>query len=131
MSTWLPFWREILKSKAFTRYLLLTNVVSGAVIDASGDFLEQRVIERTSPHEWPRTARMATVGVILTVPNHYWYRFLDKRLPSRSPKIIALKVAVDCIIMGPVNIALFYLGEQIVNSIAVLGGIAIYSSMYV
>lgn len=94
-----------------TRYLLLTNVVSGVVVDASGDFIVQKMIERTSTYDYPRTGRMAVVGVSLTVPDHYWYKLLDKRFPSRSAKAITLKVALDCLIMGPVNIALFYLGE--------------------
>lgn len=94
-----------------TRYLLLTNVVSGVVVDASGDFIVQRMIERSAnPYDYPRTARMATVGVSLTVPDHYWYKYLDKRFPSRSARTITVKVVLDCAIMGPVNIVLFYLG---------------------
>lgn len=105
-------WRRLLESKAMTRYLLLTNVVSGVVVDASGDFIVQRMIERSAnPYDYPRTARMATVGVSLTVPDHYWYKYLDKRFPSRSARTITVKVVLDCAIMGPVNIVLFYLGE--------------------
>ena len=105
-------WRSTLKSKALTRYLLLTNVVSGVVVDVSGDCIVQRGIEGASPYDYPRTGRMALVGVSLTVPDHYWYKYLDKRLPSRNPRVILLKVVLDCVIMGPVNIALFYLGEE-------------------
>ena len=106
-------WQSTLKSKPLTRYLLLTNVVSGIVIDASGDFIVQRAIEGTSPHDCTRTGRMALVGVSLTVPDHYWYKYLDRRLPSRNAKVISLKVMLDCVIMGPVNIILFYLGEDL------------------
>ena len=105
-------WRNMLKSKALTRYLLITNVVSGALADASGDFIVQRAIEGRSPYDFSRTGRMALVGVSLTVPDHYWYKYLDRRLPSRKAKVISLKVALDFVIMGPVNIALFYLGED-------------------
>ena len=94
-----------------TRYLLLTNVVSGVVVDASGDFIVQKMIERTSAYDYPRTSRMAIVGMSLTIPDHYWYKLLDKRFPGRCAKTITLKVILDCVIMGPVNIALFYLGE--------------------
>ena len=76
----------------------------------------QRVIEGSSPYDCPRTGRMALVGVSLTVPDHYWYKYLDRRFPSRNPKIISLKVALDCVIMGPVNIALFYLGTDPPNN---------------
>lgn len=96
-----------------TRYLLLTNVVSGVAVDVSGDFIVQKMIERTSAYDYPRTSRMAIVGVSLTVPDHYWYKLLDKRCPSRTPKAVTLKVVLDCFIMGPVNIALFYLGERL------------------
>ena len=109
-------WRSTLKSKALTRYLLLTNVVSGVVVDASGDFIVQRGIEGASSYDYSRTSRMALVGVSLTVPDHYWYKYLDRRLPSRNARVILLKVVLDCVIMGPVNIVLFYLGEATIIS---------------
>ena len=106
-----PIWKRVLESSAMTRYLLLTNVVTGVVVDASGDFIVQKMIERKSAYDYPRTSRMAIVGVSLTVPDHYWYKVLDKKLPGRGTKTITLKVVLDCIVMGPINIALFYLGE--------------------
>ena len=109
-------WRSTLKSKALTRYLLLTNVISGVVVDASGDFIVQRGIEGASSYDYSRTSRMALVGVSLTVPDHYWYKYLDRRLPSRNARVILLKVVLDCVIMGPVNIVLFYLGEATIIS---------------
>ena len=109
MSQWST---RLLRSKAFTRYLLLTNVVSGIIVDASGDYIVQRVIEQSSSYDLPRTGRMAAVGVSLTVPDHYWYKFLDRRFPSRTPKNVTWKVFLDCSVMGPVNIVLFYLGER-------------------
>ena len=115
MSKWST---RLLKSKAFTRYLLLTNVVSGVMVDASGDYIVQKAIERSSPYDYPRTGRMAAVGVYLTVPDHYWYKLLDRRFPGRTPKTVTLKVLLDCAIMGPVNIVLFYLGERDVDTAA-------------
>ena len=113
MTKWAStIWRKLLKSKALTRYLILTNVVSGAVVDASGDWIVQRVIEKNSTYDYARTCRMAVVGVSLTVPDHYWYVLLDSKLPRRTAKTISLKVLLDCAIMGPVNIVLFYLGEE-------------------
>ena len=114
MTKWVSaIWKRLLKSKALTRYLIITNVVSGAVADASGDWVVQRVIERSSTtYDYARTCRMAAVGVSLTVPDHYWYVLLDRKLPRRTAKTISLKVLLDCSIMGPVNIVLFYLGEE-------------------
>lgn len=113
MSRWMSgIWRRLLKSKALTRYLLLTNVLSGVAVDASGDYIVQKIIEKSSTYDLPRTGRMAVVGVSLTVPDHFWYQLLDKRFPGRKGGTITKKVVLDCTIMGPVNIILFYLGEE-------------------
>ena len=100
-------WRRLLQHRLFGRYLLLTNTVSSCALDALGDALEQRV-ERMRPHDYPRTLRMGAVGLILGPLDHYWYRFLDSRFPGTRAPIVAKKVALDLLLLGPISIVLFY-----------------------
>ena len=103
-------WRRLLSSRAFTRYLLLTNVCISGVTDFVGDLLEQR-IEGTWPNDWRRTCRMTLVGLAFGAPNHYWYKLLDWRLPGRTGLVVAVKVLLDICVMGPLSIAGFYFGS--------------------
>lgn len=91
------------------RYLLVTNTVSGCVLDALADATEQRCVERTSPHDWPRTLRMGTAGLLFGPFDHYWYTLLDKRLPGRHAAVIAKKLSLDLFVYGPIGVAAFFL----------------------
>ena len=104
-------WRKLVRRALFGRYLLVTNTVVSGLLDAVGDVLEQR-LERVSPHDTPRTLRMGTVGLMLGPVDHFWYRFLDSRMPGRRSSTVAKKVAVDTIIFGPVAIVFFYMSES-------------------
>lgn len=104
-------WRKLVRRALFGRYLLVTNTVVSGLLDAVGDVLEQR-LERVSPHDTPRTLRMGTVGLMLGPVDHFWYRFLDSRMPGRRSSTVAKKVAVDTIVFGPVAIVLFYMSES-------------------
>lgn len=47
----------------------------------------------------------STVGVVC----HYWYKFLDKRMPGRSLTIVLKKVFWDQMICSPIVISTFFL----------------------
>ena len=104
-------WRRLVRA-AFSRYLLLTNIALSGATDGAGDILEQRTVERSRAHDWPRTARMAIIGLAFGPLDHYWYRLLDRYLPGRTPRLVVAKVMADMVLMGPVSIVLFYLGEH-------------------
>ncbi|KAL6071607.1 Protein required for ethanol metabolism [Balamuthia mandrillaris] len=56
-----------------------------------------------------RGARMAVFGFCFTGPMlHYWYSYLDRRLPSTAPKTVALKTAIDQVVMAPVWTVAFF-----------------------
>lgn len=45
-----------------------------------------------------------TVGVFC----HFWYKFLDSRLPGRTFGLVAKKVLIDQMIASPIVIAMFF-----------------------
>lgn len=45
-----------------------------------------------------------TVGVFC----HFWYKFLDSRLPGRTFGVVAKKVLVDQLIASPIVITMFF-----------------------
>lgn len=101
--------QRILSSSPFTKYLLLTNVVVSGVIDFCGDVTAQRVVEKSKSTNWSRTRRMVTVSVVLCVPSHYWYIYLDRWFPLR--RHVLKKVLLDVFAAGPVILSAFYLGS--------------------
>lgn len=40
---------------------------------------------------------------------HYWYKFIDKRLPGRSIRLVLKKVFFDQIIGSPINISVLFI----------------------
>lgn len=103
-------WRLILSHKMFTRYLVLTNVLVSGAIDGLGDFIEQK-LEHQDPIVWQRTGRMSVIGLAMGLPDHFWYKFIDRLYPRRTPGAVARKVALDILIMGPPHITAFYIGN--------------------
>ena len=108
--------RKILLSSPFTKYLLLTNIAVGAFLDGSGDGLTQKLVEHTEKYDWKRTLRMVTIGMLFSPPFHYWYLFLEKWYPKRTLRHMVKKVGLDIFMVGPITIALFYLGMNYLNT---------------
>lgn len=103
--------RYVLVSPPFTKYLLGTNVLFGGAIDFFGDFVTQRIIEKSESTNWERSRRMVAVSLSLGVPAHYWYLNLDKWFPLHSGRHIAKKILLDTFGGGPFFIAGFFLGK--------------------
>ena len=103
-------WRGPFFQKLFSRYLLATNTAVSGGLDGLGDYVQQRVFERAPANDWCRTRRMATMGFLLGPLDHFWYHMLERRLPLKTPKMIAIKVALDELVMGTFTIAVFFTG---------------------
>lgn len=56
-----------------------------------------------------RTGHMALSGLTVGIVCHYWYQFIDKRLPGRTLRIVMKKVFWDQIICSPIVISTFFL----------------------
>lgn len=99
--------------KAFSpKYLLFTNICISISLSSVGDCLEQQYeiykkeIERYSGK---RTSHMALSGLTVGVVCHYWYQFIDARLPGRTFGTVMRKVFWDQMICSPVVISTFFL----------------------
>lgn len=103
--------RRILSSAPFTKYLLATNMVASVAIDACGDMLAQKLVEKSKNIDWERNRRMMAVSMVLSIPNHYWYIYLDKWFPLSSRKHVVKKVLLDTFVGGPAYFVAFYLGN--------------------
>ncbi|XP_070765470.1 mpv17-like protein 2 [Enoplosus armatus] len=102
-------WRPLFQG----RYLLLTNTLSGGVMLALGDSLQQSWETRKEPdrvRDWRRTGRMFVVGCSMGPMLHYWYRWLDKVYVGRALNTVGKKVLVDQLIASPTIGMWYFLG---------------------
>jgi len=103
---------------------LLTQACTAGSLFGAGDGICQ-TIERTqerrknkgkeqqqvavTPWDWLRILRMATVGFVVVGPAcHYWYKVLDKYIPSKQPLQVAKKIFIDEFMFGPVYLGAFF-----------------------
>lgn len=118
------------QQKAFSRrYLLLTNVGISLSLSSAGDVLEQQYERYQGQQKYwdvERTMQMGASGVTVGVICHYWYLFLDKRLPGRSMQVVMKKILLDQVICSPLYITAFFVtagflkgeaGSEILNEI--------------
>lgn len=54
--------------------------------------------------------RLFLIGLGLGPALHFWYKFLDKRLPGANALSVAKKVFLDISIASPICIAYFFIG---------------------
>ncbi|CAK9803095.1 Mpv17-like protein 2 [Anthophora plagiata] len=94
------------------KYLLYTNVTISLSLSAAGDILEQQYeILKGEWDKWNlnRTRNMAISGMCIGIVCHYWYKYLDARLPGRTLNIVLKKVTIDQLICSPLCITIFFL----------------------
>lgn len=99
--------------KAFSpKYLLFTNISISISLSAVGDIIEQKYEIYSGDMEimdGERTKNMAISGMTVGVLCHYWYKFLDARMPGRTIKTVIKKVVIDQLICSPFCIASLFL----------------------
>jgi len=60
-------------------------------------------------YDWTRVGRMATVGFVVVGPAcHFWYKFLDSRMPSTKTVQVIQKILVDEFLFGPIYLGTFF-----------------------
>lgn len=94
------------------RYLLFTNVCISVSLSSVGDTLEQQyeiLMKDLDHYSAKRTGHMALSGATVGVVCHYWYKFLDRRLPGRTVSIVMKKVFWDQMVCSPIVISTFFL----------------------
>ncbi|XP_031772369.1 mpv17-like protein 2 isoform X1 [Apis florea] len=104
---------SIIKNKLFSpKYLLYTNVTISISLSATGDVLEQYYeILKGEWDKWNinRTRNMAISGMSIGIVCHYWYKYLDAKLPGRTINIVLKKVFIDQLVCSPLCIIMFFL----------------------
>ncbi|XP_076171471.1 mpv17-like protein 2 [Ptiloglossa arizonensis] len=102
-----------IKKQLFSpKYLLWTNVGISISLSAMGDVLEQHYeILKGKWDKWSlnRTRNMAVSGMSVGIICHYWYKYLDNRLPGRTINTVLKKVVIDQIVCSPLCITMFFL----------------------
>lgn len=114
--------RKITKKAFSSKYLLLTNVGISITLSGLGDVLEQKYEIMTKQlNKWDliRTKNMSISGCTVGVLCHYWYEFLDRRLPGRCLKTVGKKVFLDQVLCSPFTISIFFLTLAILEGTTV------------
>lgn len=104
---------KFLSRKIFSdKYLLYANVGISITLSGVGDLLEQQyeiLSKELKSWDMERTKNMSISGCTVGILCHYWYQYLDARLPGRTIKIVAKKVLIDQVICSPFTISVFFL----------------------
>lgn len=89
-----------------------------------GDLLAQIFIVKAPVLDVKRLITLAAFGFLYHGPSgHYFYNFLDEKIPGTDPKAVASKVLVDQILWCPLFMIVFftYLGLVAGDSFGVIG----------
>ncbi|CEL98403.1 unnamed protein product [Vitrella brassicaformis CCMP3155] len=103
---------------------LLTKCLTSGVILPAADIAAQLIEKRGDPSaprgiDFTRTSRWLAAGFLLHAPwNHYWYNFLDARVPPPTEPLSGinfLRLALDQFLQAPVFTALFFAVLQLLE----------------
>lgn len=89
---------------------LLTKALTSLTGFTLGDVLAQNFVEESGkPYDIMRTVRLGSFGFLVHgTTGHYFYGFLDSRLPGTAPLTVASKVAIDQTIWNPIFGIMFF-----------------------
>ena len=102
---------QALVKKTFGNHLFLTNVGISFGLSGVGDLIEQRIenkkVSKKVTVNWNRTLHMSTAfGLTSGCLCHFWYNYLDKKLPGRGIRVIVQKIAWDQVTISNLNITI-------------------------
>ena len=89
---------------------LLTKALTSLTGFTAGDILAQSFIEGSDkPYDLMRTIRLGSFGFLIHgTTGHYFYGFLDSKLPGTAPMTVATKVAIDQTMWNPIFGLMFF-----------------------
>mmetsp|Transcript_31236 Transcript_31236/g.36443 ORF Transcript_31236/g.36443 Transcript_31236/m.36443 type:complete len:183 (-) Transcript_31236:233-781(-) len=95
---------------------VLTKACTSLVGFTAGDVLAQKFVEPDSAYDPIRTLKLASFGFFVHgTTGHYFYGFLDSKLPGTKPVTVATKVAIDQVVWNPIFGCAFFGYNNIVN----------------
>lgn len=89
---------------------LLTKALTSLTGFTLGDILAQNFVEGSDkPYDIMRTVRLGSFGFLIHgTTGHYFYGFLDGKLPGTAPITVATKVAIDQTMWNPIFGCMFF-----------------------
>lgn len=88
---------------------LLTKALTSLTGFTLGDVLAQNFIESGGEYDLMRTIRLGSFGFLVHgTTGHYFYGFLDSKLPGTAPITVASKVAIDQVVWNPIFGCMFF-----------------------
>jgi protein Mpv17 len=89
---------------------LLTKCLTSLTGFTAGDVLAQTFIEKDGkPYDIMRTVRLGSFGFLIHgSTGHYFYGFLDSKLPGTKPVTVASKVFIDQTMWNPIFGLMFF-----------------------
>jgi protein Mpv17 len=89
---------------------LLTKALTSLTGFTLGDVLAQNFVEVSDqPYDIMRTVRLGSFGFLIHgTTGHYFYGFLDSKLPGTAPLTVISKVAIDQTIWNPIFGIMFF-----------------------
>lgn len=89
---------------------LLTKALTSLTGFTLGDILAQNFVEASDqPYDIMRTLRLGSFGFLIHgTTGHYFYGFLDAKLPGTAPLTVVTKVAIDQTIWNPIFGLMFF-----------------------
>jgi protein Mpv17 len=88
---------------------LLTKALTSLTGFSIGDILAQNFVEADGPYDLMRTVKFGSFGFLIHgTTGHYFYGFLDSKLPGTKPQTVATKVLVDQTMWNPIFGLMFF-----------------------
>ena len=89
---------------------LLTKALTSLTGFTIGDILAQNFVNQDGkPYDPMRTIRLGSFGFLVHgTTGHYFYGFLDSKLPGTKPQTVATKVFIDQTIWNPIFGLMFF-----------------------
>merc|ERR1711935_46754 len=88
---------------------LLTKGMTSLVGFTIGDLLAQVFIDKKESIDWKRVAKLASFGLLLHgTSGHYFYNFLDAKIPGTGAAQVVSKVFIDQVIWNPIFGVFFF-----------------------
>ena len=97
-------------NQMLTAQPLLTKAFTSLIGFSAGDVLAQKFIEPAEkPYDPMRTLKLGSFGFLLHgTTGHYFYGWLDSKLPGTKPMTVATKVITDQVFWNPIFGMMFF-----------------------
>jgi len=89
---------------------IITKGCTSLVGFSLGDFLAQKFLgNKDDDFDYVRLIRLASFGLLMHGPiGHFFYGFLDEKMPGTAGMTVALKVLIDQVLWAPIFTVLFF-----------------------